>query len=75
MAKTDSSGRMWYAPVSRPACHQVQSRLLACPHRLWSCTHRHICRRYDSMHNAVSNTIIISEILDSRTRHLIRVSF
>ena len=28
---------------------------------------------YDSMQNAVQRTVIISEILDSRTRHLISV--
>ena len=30
---------------------------------------------YDSMQNAIKQTIIISEILDTRTRHLIQVSF
>ena len=29
---------------------------------------------YDSMQNAIKQTIIISEILDTRTRHLIQVS-
>ena len=28
---------------------------------------------YDSMQNAIKQTIIISEILDTRTRHLIQV--
>ena len=30
---------------------------------------------YDSMQNAIKQTIIISEILDTRTRHLIQVLF
>ena len=29
---------------------------------------------YDSMQNAIKQTIIISEILDTRTRHLIQVN-
>jgi hypothetical protein len=29
---------------------------------------------YDSMQNAIKQTIIISEILDTRTRHLIQAS-